>query len=294
MLRALCLSLLLTSSAALAETVEIETYRGPQEVSANPETVVVFDIAALDTLDALGISVDGVVNTLYVPYLDAGDAEIVGTLFEPDYEALAAMAPDLIIAGGRTHEAVPNLAKLAPTIDMTIWDDTLGQGLLRLESYGKIFGKQVEASILAADVQTKLAQARESVAGEGDALILMTNGPKVSAFGSGGRFGWIYRTLGLSEAVPEVEQATHGEAVSFEFIKEADPDILVVIDRLAAIGRDSDGAKATMDNALVQETKAWQNGRVVYLDSAATYIATGGIQSLNLFLDQVIATFGTS
>lgn len=292
MLRALLLSLALVASPALADSVTIETYRGLQDVTQNPERVVVLDIAALDTLDALGVDVAGVVNALYVPYLSAGDAEVVGTLFEPDYEALAAMAPDLIIAGGRSQEAVPDLVKLAPTIDMTIWEDTLGQGLARLDAYGKIFGKEAEATALATALNTKLAQAKQSVAGQGGALILMTNGPKVSAYGAGGRFGWMHRALDLSEAVDEVEQATHGEAISFEFIKEANPDILIVIDRLAAIGRDSTGAQATLDNALVNETNAWQNGRVVYLDSAATYIANGGIQSINLFLDQIVATFG--
>lgn len=292
MLRALLLSLTLLASPVFADRVTVDTYRGPQEVAQDPATVVVFDIAAMDTLDALGVDVSGIVNNLYVPYLDAPDAQVVGTLFEPDFEALAAMAPDLIIAGGRSHKAVPDLAKLAPTIDMTIWEDTIGQGLARLDAYGRIFGKEAEAAALATALEAKLAQAKNSMAGQGGALILMTNGPKVSAYGAGGRFGWMHRALDLTEAVAEVEQATHGEAISFEFIKDANPDILIVIDRLAAIGRDSTGAKATLDNTLVRETSAWQNGRVVYLDSSATYIANGGIQSINLFLDQIIATFG--
>ena len=291
MLRALVFWLFTSTSIALAQSVEIETYRGPQEVNINPSKVVVLDIAALDTLAALGVEVDGVVNPLYVPYLNAGSATAVGTLFEPNYEALAALAPELIIAGGRAHEVVPTLAELAPTIDMTIWEDTVGQGLSRLEAYGKIFDKQAVATAMAAELQVKIERARSSVADAGDVLILMTNGPKVSAYGSNGRFGWIHRTLSLSEAVPEVEQATHGEAVSFEFIKEANPDVLLVIDRLAAIGRESDGARATLDNALVRETNAWQHDRVIYLDSAPIYIANGGIQSLIVFLIQIIDAF---
>lgn len=291
MLRNFLISLVVLAAPAFADTVEIETIRGPQTVEKNPETVVVYDIAALDTLDALGISVDGVVSSLYVPYLNAGDARVVGTLFEPDYEVLAEITPDLIIAGGRTHEAVPDLARMAPTIDMTIWQDAVGEGLARLAAYGKVFGKEAEAAKLAADFDTKLTRARESVAGQGGALILMTNGPKISAYGTSGRFGWMHRALGLSEAAPDIEQASHGEAVSFEFIRDANPDILIVIDRLAAIGQDGAAAKATLDNALVHETAAWKNGRVVYLDSAATYVANGGIQSLNLFLDQILALF---
>jgi iron complex transport system substrate-binding protein len=294
MLRALCLILTLVSVPAIAETVEIETYSGPVTVEKDPQTLVVLDIAALDTLDALGVSADGVVDRLYVPYLDAGDAQIAGTLFEPDYEALAAMAPDLIIAGGRSQGVIADLTRLAPTIDMTIWEDTVATGLARLDAYGKIFGRQDRAAELAAAFDAKLVQARQQVAGRGGALIVMTNGPKISVYGSGGRFGWMHDALDLTEAVPEVEQASHGEAVSFEFIRDADPDIVIVIDRLAAIGQDSIGAQATLDNPLVHQTAAWQQGRVIYLDSAATYIAAGGIQSLNLFLDQIIAAFPES
>ena len=117
----------------------------------------------------------------------------------------------------------------------------------------------------------------------------MTNGPKVSAFGTGGRFGWLHDALDLPEAVESVGQNTHGEAISFEFIREVDPDILLVIDRLAAVGQDGDSARATLDNALVHETKAWKTGRVIYLSPAPIYISSGGIQSMTLTLDEILA-----
>ena len=281
---------------AWADAVTIETYAGPVEVDRMPEKIAVFDIAALDTLDALGLKVDGVVAPLFVNYVtDATTgAANVGSLFEPDFESVAALAPDLIIAGGRSSKVAPELAKIAPTLDMTIWDDTVGEGLSRLETYGKIFGKEAEAAALRDAFTAKLDAAKGSVAGKGGALIVMTNGPKVSAYGASGRFGWLHTALELPEAVVDVEQATHGEAISFEFIKDADPDILIVVDRLAAIGQDGDNARTTLDNALVHETKAWKNGNVVFVESAPLYVATGGIQSMSLILDQFIATFGAS
>ncbi|MEM8786902.1 MAG: siderophore ABC transporter substrate-binding protein [Pseudomonadota bacterium] len=283
----------LAVAPAVAETVTIDTYIGSAEVATAPETVAVFDIAALDTLDALGLKADGVVAPLFVDYVAdaAEDAAPLGSLFEPDFEAVAAMQPDLIIAGGRSSKQVPTLTELAPTIDMTIWEDTIGQGLARLDAYGRIFGKEAEAADLAAGLNAKIDEAKAAVAGQGNALIVMTNGPKVSAYGAGGRFGWLHTALDLPEAVADVEQATHGEAISFEFIRDADPDIMIVIDRMAAIGQEGDAAAATLDNALVHETAAWKNGRVIYLDSAPIYIAGGGVQSLNLTLDSVIAAF---
>ncbi|WP_421703731.1 siderophore ABC transporter substrate-binding protein [Aliiroseovarius sp.] len=293
MLKKLALMAALVASPALAETITVDTYTGPVEAPVAPARIAVFDVAALDTLDALGIAPAGTVENVYVPYLAEAraGAEVLGNLFEPDFEAVAALAPDLIVAGGRSSKVAPDLAKIAPTVDMTIWEDTVGQGLARLEAFGKIFGKEAEAAALADGFAAKLDATKATLAGQGKALIVMTNGPKVSAYGAGGRFAWLHTALDLPEAVEGVDQATHGEAISFEFIRDANPDILIVVDRQAAIGGEWEPAAATLDNALVHETAAWKNGRVIYLDSAPFYIAGGGIQSMNHTLDQITAAF---
>ena len=198
------------------------------------------------------------------------------------------MQPDLIIAGGRSSGQVSELARIAPTIDMTIWEDPVRQGLDRLAAYGEIFNRRAEAKLIATEFMQKMKQAKTAVSGKGRALIVLTNGPKISAYGAGGRFGWLHTALDLSEAVPHVEQATHGEAISFEFIREANPDILLVIDRQAAIGQEGASAQATLDNVLIHETTAWKANRVVYLSSAPVYIAGGGIQSMTLTLDEIM------
>lgn len=293
MYKKIAFSLLLAASPALAGDVTLQTYTGPQTVATLPETIAVFDVAAIDTLAALGILADGSVAPIYVPYLKDAvrNSAFVGTLFEPDFEAVNALQPDLVIAGGRSSTQVSKLAKIAPTIDMTIWEDTIGQGLERLAAYGDLFGKQAEAAALKEAFEAKLAQARSTVAGQGRALIVMTNGPKISAYGAGGRFAWLHEALDLPEAAPQVDAATHGEAISFEFIRNANPEILLVIDRLAAIGTQGANAKTTLDNALVAETNAWRDGKVIYLSAAPIYIAGGGIQSMHITLDEVIAAF---
>ena len=137
----------------------------------------------------LGVEVSGVVAPLFVDYVadTAEGAESVGSLFEPDFEAIAAGGYDLLVAGGRSSRVVPDLAEIAPTIDMTIWEDTVGQGLDRLAAYGEIFDKQDEAAALRAEFDESLAAAKAAVAGQGNAMIVMTNGPTVSAYGAAGR-----------------------------------------------------------------------------------------------------------
>jgi len=287
---ALFLALLFSTQAAIADTVTIETARGPAEAPKKPEKVAVFDIAALDTLHALGVKIAATPQPVYVDYLeDVGrNTEKVGSLFEPDFETIHALGLDLIVAGGRSSSQYDALSELVPTIDMTIWGDgLLDQAKARLNAYGKLFGKEEKAGELETELDAAVEALKDQTEHAGTALVVLTNGPKISVYGKGSRFGWLHTELGLQPAVKEVKASTHGEAVSFEFIRERNPDWLFVIDRAAAIGQDSKLAKETLDNKLVAETTAWKKGQVIYLDAASIYIAAGGYQSLMNTLGEI-------
>ncbi|WP_143267531.1 siderophore ABC transporter substrate-binding protein [Aquimixticola soesokkakensis] len=281
------------SLPALAQEVTIETATGAQTITPAPQTVVVFDVNAIDTLDALDVTIAGIPDFSLPLLADVtASVPVMGTLFEPDFEKLAMAQPDLIIAGGRSSLKAEALAQVAPTIDMTIDPtDQIAQIHARLTAYGEIFEKQDAAAQLGAELDAKIAQAAEAAQGKGNGLIILTNGGNVSAYGATSRFGWIHQALNLPEAVEGIGEATHGEAVSFEFIAQTDPDWLFVIDRGAAIGQSGEAAKATLDNALVTGTKAWKEGHVVYLNSGNIYLDTGGIQSVTSTLDDLIAAF---
>lgn len=283
----------LFASAALAENVTIATAAGNVVVPARPSRIAVLDIAALDTLTALGVDVAGVPDKVYVDYLApvAARATIVGTLFEPDLEALAALSPDLIVAGGRSSTQVGPLSAVATTIDMTIWEDVIGQARNRIAAYGMLFGKAEKAAELTASLDARIEAVKSAAAGKGKALILMTNGPKVSAYGKGSRFSWIHDVLGIPEAHEKLDPETHGDAVSFEFIAEVNPDWIIVIDRSAAIGEPSSSVD-TLDNDLVKATTAGKKGQIITLSPAPIYIAGGGYTSLMTTLDEVLAGFG--
>lgn len=284
--------LCLATLPAWADEITISTATGESTVPANPATIAVLDIAAIDTLAALGVVPQGVPDKLYVPYLQdlAGQATVVGTLFEPDLEALATLAPDLIIAGGRSSTQVEPLSQLAPTVDMTIWEDVVGEGRARIATYGTLFDKADAAAELTASLDAKLAETKAAAAGKGKALIVQANGPKISAYGAGSRFGWIHSALGLPEAHEKLNPDTHGDSVSFEFIAEVNPDWIIVIDRAAAIGEQA-SASDTLNNPLVAGTTAGQKGQIVYLSSTPIYIAGGGYTSMMTTLDELLTAF---
>lgn len=285
---ALCMSVVQVAAA------QIVTAQGTVDIQGTPARIAVFDIAAVDTIDSLGVKIAGLPENLYVAEFSSlkQGAEVVGTIFEPDLEALSALAPDLIVVGGRSSPQLEATQRIAPTIDMTMdGDDLVGQARDRLLAYGELLGKRAEADAVRGKFDASLEAARKAVAGKGKALILMTSGPKITAYGKGSRFGWVHKALDLPASVEDVEAATHGEAISFEFVRQANPDWLIVLDRAAAIGSGEQNAKATLDNELVAQTTAWKKGQVIYVPAADFYIAAGGIQSTMRVLDTLTRAF---
>lgn len=295
MLSAAAVSLL--PMTGLAQEVTIETHPGPVTLSVSPQKVVALDLAAVDALNALEIAIAAVPDIAPPAHLKEAMAGLptVGTLFEPDFEALAVMAPDLIIAGGRSQAQVSALSRVAPTIDMTIWgDDLIGQARSRVAAYGTLFDKTNAAEALITKLDDLVAGTSAAVDGKGNALIVQTNGGKLSAYGADSRFGWLHDSIGLPQAFEGITAENHGESVSFEFIAEVNPDWLLVLDRASAIGQEGEAAAVTLDTPLIAGTTAGERGQIIYLDAGAIYLAGGGIQSVQIVLDQIRTAFDGS
>lgn len=276
------------------EKVTVQTARGEAVVPKNPQNVAVYDLGALDTLTALGVPVGATVDKSMLPYLQGafGKAQHVGTLFEPNYEALGAFKPQLIIIGSRTSKAAQQLNELAPTIDMTADTKNLRTSAEeRIDAYAQIFGKQAEADKLKADINKAFDAAREAAKGKGKGLVLIVSGGKLSAQSPNSRLGgWLHQDIGLEPVDTTMKEGSHGMPISFEYIKEKNPDWLFVLDRSAAIGEEGKAAKDVLDNPMVAESTAWKKGQVVYLDSSA-YLAAGGAKQLQTVAKQAAEAF---
>ncbi|GAB5427728.1 MAG: siderophore ABC transporter substrate-binding protein [Devosia indica] len=277
------------STPVVAQEITVTHAQGETTLPGVPEKVVSFDFAAIETLEAIGVDVAGLPGSNLPAHLEkyaSDDYAKVGSLFEPDYEALAALEPDLIIVAGRSSGAYEELAKIAPTVDLSNdWADFYGSIQANADIVGQLFDKEAEIDALKAETDAKVEAAKAAAADAGKGLIVLTSGAEVSAYGPGSRFGFIHDTLGVTPVIEDVEAATHGDAISFEFILEANPDMLFVIDRDAATG--SGAAAAILDNELVAETSAWKNGDVVYIDPVRAYIVNGGLISFGIMADQV-------
>ena len=268
-----------------AGSVKVQTAHGEAVVPQNPERVAVYDLGAVDTLSKLGVKIGASVDSQNLAYLEAPlkDAVKAGTLFEPNYEALNAYNPQLIVIGSRMakDKVSDELAKLAPTIDMTAQTDNMKESAkVRIDAYGRIFGKQAEADALKVEIDKTFADAKAAAQGKGKGLVILVNAGKLSAFGPDSRLGgWIHRDIGVPAADEAIKEGSHGQPVSFEYIKEKNPDWLFVLDRSAAIGEEGQAAREVLNNPLVAQSTAWKKGQVVYLPPE-TYLAAGGAQEL--------------
>lgn len=282
-----------TAEGSEGETVTVTHPQGETTVVKNPATVVVFDYSALDTLDQLGIPVAAVPQGTNIPpalskYAGSEYAN-AGTLFEPDYELVNDLQPDLIIAGGRSSTVYPDLSEIAPTIDVTVDEANFWENFsASTTNLGIIFDKEEEVATRLAELEASIARVNEKASSSGlTALIVLTSGGEVTAYGPGSRFGMIHEMLGVTPVSADIETETHGDPISFEYILEKNPDIIYVVDRDASIGEAGESAAEILDNELVNATNAAMNGKIVYLTPGAWYLSSSGLGSVQTMIAEV-------
>lgn len=276
-----------------AETVEIKHAQGTTEVPKNPKKIFSYDLAATDTLKALGTDVAGVAKFVYpeqMKYLEADKYTKIGGPKEPDLEKVAAEKPDLIIISGRTADAYKDLSAIAPTIDMSV-DATkpLDSFEENTRSLAKIVDKEKEADEKLGELEKRIDDVKARAEKSGlTSMTLMVSGGKLTAYAKGSRFAIINDILGFKPAADVKSEGPHGESVSFEFVKEKNPGVIFAIDRDQAVGESSgESAKQVLDNALVNTTDAAKNNKIVYLDSASWYLVGYGLTTVPKMIDEV-------
>ncbi len=277
------------------ETVKVEHALGTTEVVVNPKRVVVFDYAALDAMQSLGI--DGVVGTPqsssipeYLSEYKGPKYGNVGGLKEPNLEKVNELKPDLIIINGRQHSFYDKFTEIAPTISLSKEDGKYMESFTHnMEVIGDIFDKEDKVDAELAKINKKVEEINKKVTEKDlDATTLMVSDGSLSVLGSESRFGIIYKSLGFKETDENVKNSDHGQDVSFEYIASQDSDYIFVVDK-SVISSDEGQkpAQEILNNELINNTRAAKDGNIVYLDTHSWYLSDGGIISTNTMLDEV-------
>ena len=276
--------------SADGEKIKITHKLGETEVTKNPSKVIVFDYGIADALNTLDVEIIGLpkssLPSLLSKYEDS-KYENVGSLKEPDMEKVYELKPDLIIMSGRLESYYEELNKIAPTIYLGVDNtDYLGSFKKNMETLGQIFDKEKEVKAQVAKVEEAIGKVNEKAEGV-NALIALANDNAFSVYGEGSRFGIIHKEFGIEAVDKTIESSTHGQKASFEYILDKNPDYLFVIDRAAVTGGNT-SAKEMFDNEIIKKTDAYKNGNIVYLDADVWYTISGGIESTQKMVDEVL------
>jgi len=271
---------------------------GTTVIAQRPQRVAVLDMNEVDFLDQLGVPVAGMVKD-YVPhflarYRDDQGIRDLGAIVQPNLEHIHALQPDLVLMTSIQASHYKDLSQIAPTVHFDVdyqnseskHIDVVKQHLLTL---GRIFGKEDIARQKAQELDDKVAEARKVTQERPEkALIVLHNNGAFSAFGVQSRYGFVFDALGVKPASTAVEAGLHGQPISSEFIQQANPDIIYVIDRTAVMEHRPVMTAEQMGNPLLRQTNAWKNGRLVFVDADAWYITAASVTSLKRVIDDVL------
>lgn len=284
------------------ETLFIESLNGNQEeteleVPYNPERIAILDMASLDILDVLGVG-DRVVGTASTSldylqdYVNDENIANLGTIKEADLEAVMACEPDVIFIGGRLASSYDALSEIAPVVYLTT--DTETGVVASVEKNAGIiasmFGLEEQVDDLMSDFAGRVEALAAFAEGKTAIVGLCTSGG-FNVLGNDGRCSIIGREIGFENVGvdADIETSTHGNEASFEFVVEKNPEYIFVMDRDAAIATEgAQLAREIVENELVMETDAYQNGNIVYLEHPAVwYTAEGGVTALDVMLQDL-------
>lgn len=262
------------------------------ELNKNPKRVVVFDYGVADILknldvDIVGLPKSGTLPEILSVYADDKYAN-VGALKEPDFEAVEALNPDLIIIGGRQAEQIDSFKEIAPTVYLEVDGQNYMDSFSAVATdIGNIFDKKDEVKKALNEIEKKVSDLKKEVSKKGvSASVVMANEGGVSLFSQASRYGIIYSDLGFKQLDKNIEESTHGQQITFEYFLENNSDYVFVVDRGAVTGK-GESAKTLFDNEIMNKTDVAKNDKIVYLDSVVWYTMTGGIESTNIMIDEI-------
>jgi len=275
---------------AHSETKELTHALGTVKVPQQLNKIAVFDYAVLDILNELDIEVGGVAKGSLPQYLKkyTGDAYIdIGTLFEPNYEVLAKMQPDVIFISGRQKDCYEMLSAIAPTVYLTVdATDYIGSLQKNVGIVSKLVNKEREGTDKITQINAKIDTLRAKIGQTNPTgLILLTNEGRLSAYGQASRFGLIHNTLSIIPIDKEIETSTHGQTVSYEYVATKNPEYLFVIDRNRVVGGSDNSS--VFENELMMQTKAYKANRIIFLNPETWYLTSGGLAATASMLEEI-------
>ncbi|MEV1290373.1 iron-siderophore ABC transporter substrate-binding protein [Micromonospora sp. NPDC049679] len=263
-----------------AQTRTVETAFGGVAVPATPTRIVALGDAVLDSALALGVTPVGTLssrggNTVSTYLADkAGGVTIVGTVREPNLEAIVTAKPDLIIAAAGTAQAqYDSLKAIAPTVVPKI--NGFGDWESETRTVGDALGKREQADQVLADIEKRARDiaARRGAGGTAAVVRWMPTGPLIMS--SSLMPGRLVQLTG--DKLPSAADFTdkpHTDPLSLENLGQVDADFIYV----ATLNADGEKALAAAKaQPAFARLKAAAAGRVAAVDGGVWSSGAGPV-----------------
>lgn len=257
-----------------------------------------FDLGSLDTLDALGLSeqVVGVPKQNLPAYLAQYRADHyadIGGLRSPDMDAIRASQPSLILYTGRQADWEAELGDIAPLLNTGVTgDDYLAAFDANVRELASQLAVENDAEAALETLHAEIERQRDALSDAPTTLVVTHNGGNLML----NQHPVVHEVLGV-EALAMPDNVTSEKSgnrtftpLSAEAIADINPEVVLVIDRSAAIGDEP----ANGDQLRATLAEAGAEPQLVMLTPALWYLSGGGLQSLRLQMEEVTAALRAS
>lgn len=254
-------------------------------------SVVSYDHGALDTLIALGQQeqVLAVLQSGLPEYLTAAASGLpdAGSLKVPDMDALKKLQPDLVLVTGRQGDAVDELKTFTEVKPVGLAEGPYRDALeTRVMELAALYGAEQQARQQLEALWQHVDAQRQHLPDDAKVVVVTHNAGKFSLR----REAVVSELLGLKqpELPASVKAVKRGNRVfypvSAESLVAMGPDLVLVVDRSAAIGQEP-LTKGTLQQALA--AAGGEQIRVKRLNPGLWYLSGGGLESTRLQVDEV-------
>ncbi|NWO56222.1 ABC transporter substrate-binding protein [Chromohalobacter israelensis] len=283
-LRHLCMAtagIAALSATLPADARSLETAYGTVEVADDPARVVTLYTNALDTSLTAGVKPLGAVATRggdgVARYFgeQADGIEIVGTPRETNIEAVAALAPDVILASPQLPEAQYELlSRIAPTVVPDIEPYQMESWENEARVYGKALGRSdtIDDAIAEIDAKAEALSERQNGSPTASLIRWMPQGAIVMVDNIFASTLLTKTGFTVDDGDTVKEGRPHSDPLSLENLSRIDNDWLF----LATLNAEGDEAyEAARQSPAFERLDVVQRDRVVSVDGQLWTSATG-------------------
>ena len=258
------------------------------EVPAVAEKVVALSPSVVELIYAVGAVPVGRPDSAEYP-VEAASVPTFGSSYEPSFEEIVAMEPDLIIADAIIHASVISELESLGAPVYAIKVDSFQTVVDGLRTVGELTGNADAGEEQAAALEDKLEAVKAKIPAQGPSvLVVVAAGPNQFVAGRANSYlGSLIEELGgtnIVQSEPENFRFPGFADYSLEKIVEADPDIIIGI----SVGGPPGTPKTT---EILGFTPVWsgltavKEGRVVEVDEVV-YLQSAGPR-LSVILDEL-------